>query len=1244
MKILLDSCIAFILFFHLVKADPPLQCYECSSESGESCAAPNLNKNADRLTTICANNVKMCFTQIQNGKIIRGCVSNENANSSSKRLLDSNSTTYQTCLTPMCNDEEIKKEFCIVCDSESHPDCKHDPSTKMARQCPLSIKPQGCLMYQNQKNSVKRDCMSADEKLRGLCLNEKDQTCKYCFGDECNKQRYFAVCQSCKSYNALDDDCMNSPWLTDLETCQNYVDDCYTHIDDRNIVSRGCFSTFPTDKHNCTDPDTCLRCSGDDACNDIAIKTESCITCDSKDPNCRDNVSSKMLKKCRLSTKLMGCYHLEENDEIKRGCISDVQDEQFRRLCESNKNKCKESVENASNEQKVFQKCLTGSHSDPQTIGTATFESKTCTNHKDECYTHVANNVIRKGCLSDAKTFLKDGIDVESDCKDSDVCEKCSGSIDCNNKNIQKEFCIICDSKNQTACNYSPNYSMRGQCPLSIRPLGCLLFENGTSVKRDCMSTDSELRELCLAESDTCKYCFGDGCNIKQHFSYCCNCSSAQDGYACITTPWITKLQTCKHYLDECFTHINDDGIVTRGCLDDFRSDKGDCTNKDTCVRCSGGIGCNDIRPLKESCISCDSNDDSNCRSNVTLENSEVCPQKSIRRLGCFHFINETGGHTKRGCVSSLSTNDRNLEAKQPNKWKYCRGSDNCNSKTTFTKCLACDSSVNFDCISNPTLSGTSVKLCNNYDDSCFSVIGFHIVVRGCSNDMDWKSRISEKVCHDSPEKCDICKNSENGEICNSKRFNGAKCISCDSEKDKRCHSEPELTYQKLCGLVNSPDEDLGCYLMRDSTNRTRRGCVSDLTAQDRFKCLNGTDQCQTCKGDNCNKKVEFQYCYVCTSRNDPICAQTDPSQALTMCPNYLDQCLTAIDSEGFTVRQCVSNQTRNSDPNKFSMHNVCEESKCNGNIFPENRLQCFQCDGDRLCDRLRTNENVSLEEKPCAVYSKIDQCFMYMDDEHNMHRGCLTDWKESRLFCLKRPHMCVTCSENGCNNRTLVIEPTSKCHQCKDSTNCTFGLVNQDTIVNCNMPVIFGAEESCYTRSFSDGSVERGCTLDAAVGDPDWCKDIDECNECKGHGCNNENIQFSFCLQCHSTDDIDCKNPANGTETFNVKCVPIHNNSSVTDNAVKTAIYDPYSFTERGCYIINRGDKVQRGCLVDLSVDEREECKTNYWCNTCENDNCNDVGLPSTANIIRLSSFSFFIYTIVTIIHYTRIKLNINI
>lgn len=118
-----------------------------------------------------------------------------------------------------------------------------------------------------------------------------------------------------------------------------------------------------------------------------------------------------------------------------------------------------------------------------------------------------------------------------------------------------------------------------------------------------------------------------------------------------------------------------------------------------------------------------------------------------------------------------------------------------------------------------------------------------------------------------------------------------------------------------------------------------------------------------------------------------------------------------------------------------------------------------------------------------------------------------------------------------------------------------------------------FGVEETCYVRELSDGVVERGCTLDSTGGDPDWCTDLDDCDQCKGNGCNNYNIRFSYCLQCDSADENECKNPPNGTEMFNVKCLPYGSDIRVDNSSMETlSLFDPYSFDERGCYTIRKG------------------------------------------------------------------------
>lgn len=228
----------------------------------------------------------------------------------------------------------------------------------------------------------------------------------------------------------------------------------------------------------------------------------------------------------------------------------------------------------------------------------------------------------------------------------------------------------------------------------------------------------------------------------------------------------------------------------------------------------------------------------------------------------------------------------------------------------------------------------------------------------------------------------------EKSETRNDKVFGEFQCVSCDSKEDDRCRNHPELLSRKTCELTNSIDKDLGCYLFHDDFDRVRRGCVSDLTEQLHKMCLNKSDQCKICKESDCNTKVQFQHCYTCTSKDILNCAHNISSELnsaelyRSICPNYMDQCLMALDSEGYTVRQCFLKElVQMEELEKFSMHDVCEENMCNGGMYPENRIQCFQCDGDETCNSLEINKNEPLEEMACKVYSKYDECFMYLDE-----------------------------------------------------------------------------------------------------------------------------------------------------------------------------------------------------------------------------------------------------------------------
>lgn len=131
-----------------------------------------------------------------------------------------------------------------------------------------------------------------------------------------------------------------------------------------------------------------------------------------------------------------------------------------------------------------------------------------------------------------------------------------------------------------------------------------------------------------------------------------------------------------------------------------------------------------------------------------------------------------------------------------------------------------------------------------------------------------------------------------------------------------------------------------------------------------------------------------------------------------------------------------------------------------------------------------------------------------------------------------------------------------------------------------------FGSEETCYILSNTDGSIERGCTLDVNNSnvDPNWCYESEDCGECMDDACNKENIYFTYCLQCDSLNDENCAIPVFGSNEFYVKCTSIHYDEveqhdinddahNQSDTHTQTYTHIPYPFSKSGCYSLKQGE-----------------------------------------------------------------------
>lgn len=185
--------------------------------------------------------------------------------------------------------------------------------------------------------------------------------------------------------------------------------------------------------------------------------------------------------------------------------------------------------------------------------------------------------------------------------------------------------------------------------------------------------------------------------------------------------------------------------------------------------------------------------------------------------------------------------------------------------------------------------------------------------------------------------------------------------------------------------------EPLGCYL-RQTEQKTERGCVANLKSEDKMECINSSHECKTCNENNCNEKSVFQVCNHCSSDTDgKACISGAQKLNEKQCPNYMDQCY--IHLENGVVRRGCTNDLITPVECKFSPENceLCIDRECSKrSLEPQN---CVTCDSkmNEICLSVSNLNDTSLYEK-CSISIKDKGCFHYINNHTNRHiRGILS-------------------------------------------------------------------------------------------------------------------------------------------------------------------------------------------------------------------------------------------------------------
>lgn len=278
--------------------------------------------------------------------------------------------------------------------------------------------------------------------------------------------------------------------------------------------------------------------------------------------------------------------------------------------------------------------------------------------------------------------------------------------------------------------------------------------------------------------------------------------------------------------------------------------------------------------------------------------------------------------------------------------------------------CFKCNSNdgTGGDCFHNPTGN------CNSNTKYCYIQLlseGDNMkknLRRGCVGD---DLVPSQEICTNNLQACIAC---SIGDKCNNKNFNNERCIKTEYAVNNPIIGSNEQSSVE-CPISLDP---LGCYHF-ERNGMVNKGCVSSLDKKLQNEIKSSKD-CEICFGPNCNSKLSrMRKCIYCDGPTDLNCADTPQLHQTINCE---DSCLVGVDVNGFTHRQCASNQLNDTQqyPNGFDL---CQNDSCNANIFPNNRLKCFQCNGDIDCS-FRTSNVTAQRSSVCQMFSRYDQCYTH--------------------------------------------------------------------------------------------------------------------------------------------------------------------------------------------------------------------------------------------------------------------------
>lgn len=446
----------------------------------------------------------------------------------------------------------------------------------------------------------------------------------------------------------------------------------------------------------------------------------------------------------------------------------------------------------------------------------------------------------------------------------------------------------------------------------------------------------------------------------------------------------------------------NNGGKIERGCSTELTpgQEVTNCqsTDSNSCFSCTSD-SCNNAPWLK--CHVCDS-DVAECVGEQDTNKANLC-SNYLSTDQC--YAKAVDNKVTRGCVSSLTTGE---QACANNKYcEVCTG-HGCNGLSSvglkaYPKCLVC-TSLDPNCAEG-TVAATE---CPNRDDTCYTLVKEKVLYRGCLSESTQEDQ--NKCKSDTDESCFTC---ENADGCNS--LSWQKCHQCKETETTTC---AEVQTDNNAGFC-SAYRDLNRCFERLESGKMVRGCETDLTTPG-HPCTDNA-QCRVCTSNGCNKEASAtllnkERCLQCITSED-----TDGSCLLgtaisqPCAKDTQNKCYSKTNSEGVLKRGCHGDLTANEISECTGKTcTICENEGCNKDVFPTDRLRCYQCtttETEKSCSGTLTGDPKS---SLCTIYKDGDQCYSRITNG-TFERGCQSSLKAAACEGLTAKE-CQLCASANCN------------------------------------------------------------------------------------------------------------------------------------------------------------------------------------------------------------------------------------